>query len=370
VLQALLAWAQALPDTPPLPTVRDELPNLMQAMAAAPADGMANEAVLLVLLLQSSWGEIALPAGLLDSLDRLLSAPGLDDSRAAAGHALAASAFQVVGQMQAARRHMAAALARPCPDPAHAVTVLSRVARMRWRIDKDVAGARALIEQGLRLAPQAGKPNSEASLLSLQAHLASVVDGDHALARALSARARALWALSGNRHLINAGRYNAAVQTLQAGRPAQTLAEFDALAEEGRALQDWDLMAGAYEARGTAMLALRRWAESVASLRQSLAVAWDGMEVHAALHALWNLPPALARLRQAELAALAMGAAEAQWRQRFGDMDRRDERDLRRVRRFTRVLLGPVAATAAWQRGAALPLGEAVRHVLSATATP
>ena len=370
VLQSLLDWARALPATPPLPTVRDELPNLMQALAAAPADGHAHDALLLALLLQSAWGEMALPAGVLDSLDRLLAAPGLDDSHAAAGHALAASACQAVGQLGAARRHMAAALARPCPNVAQRVTVLSRVARMRWRIDKDAAGARALIEEGLPLAQQAGKGNSEASLLSLQAHLASVVDGDHAQARALSARARALWAASGNRHLINAGRYNAAVQMLQAGQPAQTLAEFEALAEEGLLLQDWDLMAGAFEARGTALLALRRWAESAASLRQSLVVAWDGMEIHAALHALWNLPPALARLRQGELAALAMAAAETAWRQRFGGMDWRDQRDLRRVRRFTRVLLGPAAAAAAWQRGASLPLGEAVRQVLAATATP
>jgi predicted ATPase len=362
-------WARRLPATPPLPTVRDELPNLMAAMAAAPADGNAGDALQLVLLLQAAWGEIALPAGVLASLDLLLAAPDLDDSQAAAGHALAATAWQAVGQLDAVRRHMAAALARPCPDPAQRITVLSRLARMRWRVDKDVAGARALIAEAMPLTTVANKPNTEAAMLSLLAHMASLVDRDHAQARALSARSRALWAASGNRHLINAGRYNAVVQMIHAGQPEATLVELDALAEEGRALQDWDLVAGAYEARGTALLALRRWSESVASLRESLAVAWAGMEIQAALYALWNLPPALARMRRGELAALAMGAAEAQWRLRFGAIDARDQRDLRRVRRFARTLLGPQAAQAAWQQGSGLTLGAAVRQILQALAT-
>ena len=363
VLRWLLAWARALPATPPLPAVRDELPNLMDAIATAPADGMAGDALELVLQLQAAWGEIALPAGVLDSLDRLLETAGLDDSKAAAGHALAATVWQAVGNVQAVRTHMAAALALPCPDPAQRITVLSRLARMRWRVDKDAGGTRALIEEALLLADAAGKPNTEAALLSLKAHLASV-EGDHAQARELSARSRALWAASGNRHLVNAGRYNAAVQMLEAGQPAQTLAEFEALAVEGRALQDWDLVAGAFEARGTALLALRRWADSVASLRESLTVAWAGMEINAALYALWNLAPALARLRQAELAALVMGAAQQQWGQRFGAFDQRDLHDLKRVRRFTRVLLGPTSAQAAWQQGTGLSMGEAVRRVL------
>ncbi len=365
VLDSLLAWAQAMPATPPLPSVRDELPNIMQALADAPADGHANDALHLVLLLQSSWGEISLPAGLMESLDRLLQAPGLDDSRAAGAHAMAAWSCQEAGRPEDVRRHMAAALARPCPDPALQSMVLSRVARMHWRVDKDAVRARALIARGLPLARAAQRPNTEAALLSLEGHLATVVDKQAERGKALSAQALALWAESGNRHLVNAGRYNVAVQTLEAGHAAAALPEFDALAAEGRELQDWDLASGALEARGSALLKLRRWAESAASLRESLAVAWDGLEMQATVYALWNVAPALARLRLGLLAAETMGAAEAQWQQRFGAMDPRDRRDLRRMRRFARVLLGVAATAQAWQLGRSRTLGQAVQVVLS-----
>ena len=366
VLDGMLAWAAAMPATPPLPSVRDELPNLMQALAEAPADGDANDALQLVLLLQSSWGEISLPGGLLESLDRLLQAPGLDDSRAAGAHAMAAWCCQEAGRPDDVRRHMAAAMARPCPDLALRSMVLSRVARMHWRVDKDAARARALINEGLPLARAAKRPNTEAALLSLQGHLATVVDKQPEQGKALSAQALALWAKSGNRHLVNAGRYNVAVQTLEAGHAAASLPEFEALAIEGRELQDWDLASGALEAQGTALQKLRRWSESATCLRESLAVAWDGLEMQATVYALWNVTPTLARLRLGVLAAETMGAAEVQWLQRFGAMDERDQRDMRRIRRFARVLLGSDAAARAWQAGAARTLGQAVQAVLNA----
>ena len=367
LLDWLQHWAINLPATPPLATVRDELPNVMAAVAAAAEPGApladANAALRLVVMLQTAWGEIALPAGVLDSIERLLRASGLDDAHAAAAHALAATAYQVVGQPDDVRRHAAAALARPCPDPGLRATVLSRVARMRWRIDKDADGARALIDEALPLARLGDKPNTEAALLSLLAHLASVVDRDPARARALSGQSLALWTQSGNRLLIAAGRYNSAVQAVQAGRAAEVLGEFDQLAADGRELQDWDLLAGALEAKGHALQKLRRWAESAEALRDSVAIAWDSLEMLALAHALWNLPPALLRLGQAQLAGQTMGAAEVLWRQRFGAFDANDRRDLKRVRRGARLLLGQSAAQAAWGSGAAQPLRDLVQTI-------
>jgi len=120
--------------------------------------------------------------------------------------------------------------------------------------------------------------------------------------------------------------------------------QFEALAAMGPELQDWDLASGALEARGSALQKLRRWAESASSLREGLLVAWDGLEMQATVCALWNVAPALARLRHAVLAAQTEGAAEAQRLQRFGAKDQRDRSDVKRIRRFTRVLLGAEAA--------------------------
>ena len=365
MLAWLLDWALALPATPPLPNVREELPNLLQALAHAPADGDGNAALRLVLILQSSWGEIALPHSGLQLLDTLLASPGLDDSLAAGGHAMAAWCWCEAGQRDAARPHLQAAFDRPCSDPALQVMVLSRGARMHWRLDRDHVRARELIAQALPLARAVGRPNSEASLLSLQAHLCTVIDRDPAQATALSAQALALWQRSGNRHLINAGRYNVAVAATQGGRGAQVLDELQSLATEGLALQDWDLASGAFEARGTALLALRRWQAAASDLHQSLTVGWEGLQMVAVMYALWNVAPVLARLRHAALAAETMGLCEAQWPQRCGAFDPGDQRDLKRMRRFTRVLLEPDAAHAAWQRGASRALADGVRAVLA-----
>ena len=98
-------------------------------------------------------------------------------------------------------------------------------------------------------------------------------------------------------------------------------------------------------------------------------VGWDGLQVMATVYALWNVAPVLARLRQPELAAQTMGAAEAQWRQRFGPFDASDLRDIKRVRRFVRALIGPQALQAAWQTGAKRPLNDAVQAVLHAPPT-
>jgi predicted ATPase len=365
VLAWLLRWAQALPPTPPLPTVREELPNLLQALAAAPGDGEGNAALKLVLWLQSSWGEIALPGSALRVLDALLEAPGLDDSLAAGSHAMAATCWHELGHKEQVQRHMALALARPCTDPALRAMVLSRVARMHWRTNRDAVKARLLIEEALPLARAAKRPNTEASLLTMEGVISAVIDRNPARHAALSAQALALWQQSGNRHLINAGRYNVAAALHGAGRNAEILDELQALADDGRELQDWDLLSGALDVRGAALRALRRWPEAGVCMGQSLRAAWDGLQTVATMYALWNVAQLLPRLGHAALAAQTMGACAAQWQERCGQFEPSDARDITRVRRSAGCLLGPPAAHAAWQRGAALPLSDVVRAVLA-----
>ena len=364
LLASLLDWARALPATPPLPGVREELPNLLAALGAARDDGHANDAVTLVLWLQSSWGEISHSGEALDALGHLLQAPGIDPSTAAGGHAVAAWSCFEGGRRDEALAHAQQALAQPITDEPLRAMVLSRVARVRWRIERDPAATRALLAEGLPLARRLGRHNTEAAMLSLEAHLATTADRDPARGAELGRQARALWQRSGNAHLVNAARFNQAVNHQQAGRHAQALEELNTLAEDGRALQDWDLAAGALDGAGTALLALRRWPEAARSLRQSLQIAWEAMDIQSMAFALWNIAPVLARQREARLAARTMGFAEALWQQRFGEFDASDRRDLRRMRRFTRCLLGAHDAQTAWQAGSSSTLADAVRAVL------
>lgn len=366
VRHLLMQWAQALPATPPLAGLRDELPNLAAAFAAAPGDGAANEALQLFLSLQSSWAEIAIPAGVLDVLDRLLAAPGLDDTLATGAHAVAAWSFHEAGQIEKTRHHAGAALSRACQDDAMRAMVLSRCARIAFRLDRDVTTARALIDEALPLARRTHRPNIEAALLTIQGHMHTIADRDPARGDVLIRRALALWRESGNRHLINAGRYNVAITAMRAGCNAEVLDELRGLAVEGRALEDWDLASGALDALGTALMNLRRWRDAAAAFRESLSIAWDDGQVLSAVMSLWNTAPVLAHLRHAELAARTMGAAQTLWVMRFGTADDHDRRDLRRVRRLVRAQLGATATERAWQAGAALGIADAVRAVLQA----
>ena len=365
VLAWLLRWAQGLPPTPPLSTVREELPNLLQALAAAPADGNGNAALQLVLWMQSSWGEIALPGSALWVLDALLDAPGLDDSLAAGCHAMVAWCWHELGHKDRVHRHMALAMARPCTDPALRAMVLARVARMHWRMDRNAVQARRLIEEAMPLARAEGRLNTEAALLTLEGAISGFVDLNPARHAALSTQALALWRQSGNRHLINAGRYNLAAAMHAAGRNAEILDELQALADEGRALHDWDVVSGALDLHGGALRDLRRWTEAGVSMGQSLRAAWDGLQTVATMYALWNVSQLLPRLGHPALAAQTMAACAAQWRQRCGEFEAGDERDITRVRRSARCLLGPDDVQAAWQRGETMPLADVVRGVLA-----
>ncbi len=361
-----LQWASTLPATPPLATVREELPNMLAVMTAAVADGHGDDAVRLMLHLQPAWGEIAIPNGALNVLARVLAAPGLDPALAAGGHALAAWSCHEAGLRDAALSHAEQALALPITDEPLRASVLQRVARVRWRIDRDAAAARALMDQALPLARAHGNHNTEAALLTLDAFIANAVDRDRERGAALNREALALWRLSGNQHLINAGRFNQAMNHYIGGRSGLALPEFQALVDEGRALQDWDMVAGALDGAGSALMDLRRWDEAAASHRASIAVAWDAMEQLAVVFGLWNLAPVLARLRQPLLAAQTMGFAEHCWQRRFGDLDSSDRRDVQRVRRFVRLQLPATEADAAWEAGQRLTMAQAVRAVLDA----
>ncbi len=378
VLAWLLMWARAMPPTPPLATVRAELPNLLGALALAGADGRAEDALRLVLALESSWGEIAIPAGMLDIVSRLLELPVSDPSLVAGAHAIVGWSCFEAGHREDAMRHALAALpdfagqdapnAAACevaiPDPHIRAMVLQRVARIRYRVERKPEAFRALLAQGLVQARAVGQRNAEAAVLSLQAHLAATVDRDDERSLALSQRSLALWEESGNLHLVHAGRFNVATSLIKANKFHLAEAALLPLVKAGRELQDWDLLTGSLDACGTALLGLRRWDEAEAHLRESLQVAWDSLQMQSIAFALWNISPVLARLRQATLAAQTMGFAEVFWKQRFGEVDASDLRDVRRVRRFVRCLLGPQKAQAAWHEGSQRSLAAAVRAVL------
>jgi predicted ATPase len=296
-LDALLQWALDLPATPPLAEVREEMPNVVAALSSAQADDRPNDAVQLVLVLQSTWGSMAVPGAALDVLGRLLEDPRLTPAMAGGGHAMMGTFCRVVGLADRARQHAEKGLQIEVDDGPIRCMVWSRCARLLWFLSRDAGRVQALIDRALPLARELDRPNTEASLLSLQAQLATGVDKDPERALALVAQAAELWRRSGNAHLIHIARYNVAAKLIESGRHAEGLPEMQALAAEGLAQHDWILAANALDACGSALQGLRRWREAALAHRSSLQVAWDNAEIEAVLYALWNTPPLLAGRR-------------------------------------------------------------------------
>ena len=82
-------------------------------------------------------------------------------------------------------------------------------------------------------------------------------------------------------------------------------------------------------------------------------------------HGLWNLPRALAHLRQPEIAIRLVAYAAALWRTRFGELTAEDRRYLLRVRRLAARQIDAAAIEAEWLEGERLSLSQAVALALA-----
>ena len=134
-------------------------------------------------------------------------------------------------------------------------------------------------------------------------------------------------------------------------------------------LNDWRRLSQMLNVRGNALCGLHHWAEAVASFRDCARLAWECLALHELAFVLWNLPRALAHVREPERALQLAGFAEAFWATRFGEFSGADRHDLRRVRRLAGVQLGARRVDASpieqlWAQGAQLPLAEAMALAL------
>lgn len=116
--------------------------------------------------------------------------------------------------------------------------------------------------------------------------------------------------------------------------------------------------------RGNALSGLRRWPEAAVAFRECIRIAWGAVCMHDLAYGLWNLPRALAHLRQPE-AALQLSAFAAQfWTTHFGPLSQSDERELMRVRRLAACQLDAARCEALWTQGQRLATAQAVRLAL------
>ncbi|MGN6828636.1 ATP-binding protein [Paucibacter sp. M5-1] len=355
----MLAWARGLPAAVELGELRAELPNLQAAFASALADGAPADAIALALPLARLFEDVAPPADTLALLERAVQAC-TDTMLRSQGHSLLAPLLFNAGEQERARQHAQAGLDGAPPGSAWRGRALHAWARVRWRSSRREQGLSPVIAEALQLAHAGADLDLQASLLALQAFIANV-GRDAARGEALHGQALALWERLGNPYQINSGHYNLAVSEHNAGRHAQALLRLSGLIEAARALQDWRRLGQSLNVQGETLAALRRWPEAAASYRACIVLAWDCLSPHDLAYGLWNLPRALAHLRDAERAVLLAAFIARYWSRHFGALGRSDHHDLRRLRRLAACQLEPARLAALWAEGERLSLAAAVQ---------
>ena len=372
--QWLIDWFGQLPLSTPLQQIRPEVPNLAAALIGAEADGAFTEAAALASAAQTALSAITLPEPALAALQR--SADQLDDPvQQAVTRAGLARTWLLTGQTGPAL-HLARQALAQLPGP-HAVPsapaalqpaglaralVLTRIAHVLWRLQRDQR-ASAWLDEALALASQAGAQGLQATILTNQGAL--LRPAHPAASIGLQRRAVAAWAAAGDAHGVNVGRCNLAVALL-----ARRDGAAEAVALAGQAMRDTrsqgdDMQhALACNLYGEAWSRLGQWAQAAGAYRDCIGMAYAAAEPWPLVYGLWNLPRALAHLRQPELAARLMGFSQAHSLQVTGGHTAADHHDLRRLRRLCQAQLGAARTQAAWQAGAALSLAEVVHLAL------
>ena len=383
--QWLTGWFAGLPLSTPLQQIRPEVPNLAAALVQAEADGADHEgaddatadheAAALALAAQTALSAIVLPAPALAALqrctdrldDRLLQAvtrAGLARTCLLAGQSAAALrlANQALAALPSVGAHLPAVPGLQKPGLARAL-VLTRVAHVQWRLQRNPQ-AQAWLDEALDLATQAGAQPLQASILTNQGAL--LRHTDPAASIALQRRAVALWAAAGDVHGVNVGRCNLAI-ALQGRRSgaAEAVALAGQAMRDTRAQGDEMQYALACNLSGEAWAQLGQWALAARAYRACVQAAFAAAEPWPLSYGLWNLPRALAHLRQPEVAARLMGFAQAHAPGVTGPLQAGDQHELRRLRRLCQVQRGPAATDTAWRQGAALALADAVRLALA-----
>ena len=358
----LTDWATRLPVTPGLAEVRIERPNLLAALSSALADNAPESAIGLMLPLRRVLEDVELPADGLASLEQAV-ARCADLALRSQGHSLLGPLLFLAGRADDAMRHTELGLADAPPGAAWRGRALHAAARVRWRATRLDDSVSTHLDEAEALARAGADTELLAGVFALRAFVVNS-RREHAQGEALHAQALALWEQLGNQHAINSGRYNLAVCAQNAGRFEEALARLAVLEAGARGLQDWRRVSQLLNVRGDALSELRRWPEAVDAFRECAQLAWDSLALHELAYVMWNLPRALAHVREPERAVRLAAFAESFWQSRFGRLTEADRRDLQRIRRLTTPQIGAKRVATLWAQGAALPLAEAMALAL------
>ncbi|EHR69694.1 putative ATPase [Burkholderiales bacterium JOSHI_001] len=371
-------WARALPPTPALASLREELPHLQAALesaaADAPQDPAAAEAAIELL---TAWrrpaDDVPLPTAALAQAEAAVAAAA-DPRRRGLGLSLLGPMWFRAGQAERALQAAQAGLAaEPQPGTARA-GALHRLARVLWRSRHRVDEVQPLLAEARALEAAHPSPELRASLLALQAFVTNQGLRDPARGEALHAQALALWQALDRGHAVNDGLYNLAVCAANARRWQQALERAGPVADSARALGHARLLSQALNLLGNVHSGLRQWPQARERYLECIQVAWQQQLGFDLAYGLWNLPRALAHLKRPDDALQLAAFAALYWQRHFGELNPADQRQLLRLRRLAGAAWAlegdcdakalQARADAQWQRGQSLTLAQAVTLAL------
>lgn len=358
-----LAWARALPRTPPLDALRTEMSNLMAAMASAVEAHAPDDALRLLLEMRRSVEDVEWPAeGLLYAQAAIEQCK--DEVLKARARTQLGPMLFAAGQSEAGLRNVELGMECDLLEPAQRARALHALARVRWRRLRRAEQVEPLLDQAQALLGPDDESELRASLLALRAFVTNAHHRDHVAGERLHAQALAVWERLGNQHAINSGRYNLAVCAQNSGHHEASLQQLEAILASARELHDWRRLSQSLNVCGNAHSGLRQWSHAVADYQECIRVAWKSMSSFDLAHGLWNLPRALAHLRQPGAAIRLVAYATTLWQTRFGELTAEDRRYLLRVRRLAARQISAASIEAEWREGERLSLSQAVTLAL------
>ena len=350
-------WAALLGVAPSLDEFREELPNLLAALAAD--DGDPDATLRMLVDLSPALDDVNLPPSALPTLRRVLErATG---PLAAQAHAILAQQSFEAGEPDAAVTHAERAVALAPADGALRACVLRSAARVLLRARGAAADAALLLDEALALARRHGLHDVAARALSLQAVLASQHDHDWERSLALKREALALWQTHGPPARVTEGLVNLALGLGHGHAMEEKLELLRQARESATRWRQMRLLAFIHSVTGYALADLGRWGEAAASYAACLDTAWDGGKWREWFYGLWNLPRTLAHARRPEPAALLMAYAQTFHAARFGVLAWSDLRECRRTRRLVRAQIGRAREATLWKQGRTLGMAQAMQ---------
>jgi hypothetical protein len=345
--------------------VRGEMPNLLAALASAVDDDAPADAIELLLALRRCFEEVELPAEGLVHVQAAVAAC-TDPVLRARGHSRLGPMLFMAGQAAAALRHAELGVACHDLDNDQRARALYCLARVRWRIRHQAPEVEPLLAEADSLAAPGDDLELRASLSAQRAYVTMAHHHDQIAGERLHVQAIDLWQQAGNQHAINSGRYNLAVCAQNASRHHDAVEQLQPIIASAFELQDWRRLNQSLNVRGNAYSGLREWSLAVADYQQCIRTAWKGMASLDLAYGLWNLPRALAHLRQPEAAVRLIAFAAAFWRSRFGELSAKDHHDMRLVHRLAARQLAAARIDTLSSDGEQLSLSQAVALALAA----